>query len=108
MSDNNKPWHKSAPGLVKSEVIHREPVFFFTFLSAIISMSALSSDNFYYSCKSAKAHLSFTYKFNNAQWEKRPSHLKYLFLSMQKHFPRSLHWLLPYISFAWIILYAYA
>ena len=108
MSDNNKPWYKSTPGLVKSEIIHRVRVFFFTFLSAIISMSALSSDNFYYSCKSAKAHLSSTYKFNNAQWEKRPSHLKYLFLSMQKHFPRSLHWLLLYISFAWIILYAYA
>lgn len=90
MSVNNKPYRKRAPGLVKSEVIHQEPIFFFTFLSAVINISALSSDYFYYSCKIAEAHLSFTYKFNNAQWEKRSSLLKHLFLRMQKHFPRSL------------------
>lgn len=90
MSVNNKPQCKRAPGLVKSEVIHQKPIFFFTFLSAVINMSALSSDYFYYSCKIAEAHLSFTYKFNNAQWIKRSSLLKHLFLRMQKHFPRSL------------------
>lgn len=93
MSNNNKAQHNRAPGLVKSEVIHGEPIFFFTFFSAIISMSALSSDDFYYSCKIAEAHLSFTYKFNNAQWKKkkkRPSLLKHLFLRMQKCFPGSL------------------
>lgn len=91
MSTNKEPQHERAPGLVKSEVICQEPIFFFTFLSAIISTSALSLDYVYYSCKIAEAHLSFTYKFNNAQWKKkRPSFLKYLFLRMQKHFPRSL------------------
>lgn len=75
MSTNKEPQHERAPGLVKSEVICQEPIFFFTFLCAIISTSALSLDYFYYSCKIAEAHLSFTNKFNNAQWGKKKVHL---------------------------------
>lgn len=69
MSNNGRPLSKRAVGSVKSEVINQELMFYFTFLSAVISMSALSSDYFCDSCKIAEAHFSFTYKFNNAQWK---------------------------------------
>lgn len=91
MSTDKEPQHERAPGLVKSEVICQEPIFFFTFLSAIISTSALSLNYFYYGCKITEAHLSFTYKFNNAQWgEKRPSLLTYLFKNAET-FPQKPH-----------------
>lgn len=108
MSTDKEPQHERAPGLVKSEVICQEPIFFFTFLSAIISASALSLNYFYYGCKITEAHLSFTYKFNNAQWGEKGHLFLRIFLRMQKHFPRSLTDLLPYLSLAWIIWCAHA
>lgn len=90
MSTNKESRYERTPRLLKSEVIRQEPIFSLTFLSAIISTSALPLNNFYYSWEIAEAHLRFIYEFNNAQWKKSPSLLKYLFLRMQKYFPKSL------------------
>lgn len=88
MSNNRKSQYKTAPGLVKSEVIHQEPMFYFTFLSVVISTSALSS----FSIIGAwlLKHISISHINSTVPSEKKV-HLfsRHVFSRVQKHFPRS-------------------